>query len=170
LELSASQGLFKAGIWLKGINGGLELIGGILLATLPSSVFTRTILFLTQHDVGDGTKDWVYRELSRAVSTLAGQSTFAVFYLLSHGLVKVFLAGALLRGIGWAYPTALGVFGLLAGYEVYRFVAHPAVMMGLIIAIEVAVIVLIWSHWRAESGKRNPRARHSKKRRSHATA
>lgn len=170
MELSASQGLFKAGIWLKGINGGLELIGGILLATLPSSVFTRTILFLTQHDVGDGTKDWVYRELSRAVSTLAGQSTFAVFYLLSHGLVKVFLAGALLRGIGWAYPTALGVFGLLAGYEVYRFVAHPAVMMGLIIAIDVAVIVLIWSHWRAESGKRNPRARHSKKRRSHATA
>lgn len=170
MKWGASQGLFKTGIWLKGINGGLELIGGILIATLPSSVFTTTIMFLTQHDVGEGTKDWVYRELSRAVSHLAGESAFSVFYLLSHGVVKVFLAAALLRGIRWAYPTALGVFGLLAGYEVYRFVVHPAVMMGIIIAIDSAVIALIWSHWRAESGKENPRARHSKRRRSHATA
>jgi len=170
VKWGASQGLFKTGIWLKGINGALELIGGILLATLPSSVFTRTILFLTQHDVGDGTKDWVYRELSQAVSTLAGHSAFSVFYLLSHGVVKVSLAAALLRGLKWAYPAALGVFGLLAGYEVCRFVAHPGVMMGLIIAVDIAVIILIWSHWKEESGKRKPRARHPKRRRSHATA
>jgi uncharacterized membrane protein len=62
------------------------------------------------------------------------------------------------------------VFGLLAGYEVYRFVAHPAIMMGIIIAVDVAVILLIWSHWRAEAGKASSRPHHPKRRRSHATA
>jgi len=160
------QRLYKTGILLKGVNGGLELIGGILLAVIPHSGFTKAILFLTQHDVGTGSKDWAFRELSDALSRLSGESGFAIFYLLSHGVLKLSLAIALLRELRWAYPTALVAFGTLAGYEVYRFIAHPGVMMAVIIAIDLGVIALIWSHWRAE--RRYPH--HARKRGSHVTA
>ena len=155
--------LFKAGIWLKGTNGALELIGGLLLATIPLSLFTKTILFLTQHDAGSSAKDWAFRELSQGLSQVFGESTFAIFYLLSHGAVKVGLAIALLREIRWAYPVALGVFGLLAGYEVYRFVVHPGVMMAIIIAIDLGVCALIGWHWRSESKNRSRHPHHAKK-------
>lgn len=160
------QSLYKSGMLLKGANGALELIGGILLAVLPRSCFMRVILFLTQHDVGSGSKDWAFRELSHALARLSGESGFAIFYLLSHGVLKLLLAVALLREQRWAYPTGLAAFGMLAGYEVYRFVVHPGVMMGVVIAIDLGVIALIWSHWKAE--KRPPH--HAGKRGSHATA
>jgi len=160
------QRLYRTGILLKGLNGAMELIGGILLAVIPQSGFTKAVLFLTQHDVGSGSKDWAFRELGHALSRLSGESGFAIFYLLSHGVLKLLLAIALLREARWAYPVALVTFGTLAGYEVYRFLARPGVMMAVIIAIDLGVIALIWSHWSAE--KRTPR--HAGKRGSHATA
>jgi len=140
--------LFKTGIWLKGVNGGLELLGGLLLAVVPESTATRLILAIARFETGPELRDWVLRGITDGIAQVEAESTFALFYLISHGVIKVFLAVALLRNIRWAAPVALAVFGLLAGIEIVRFALHPSVAMGLIIAIDLFVLGLIFRHWK----------------------
>ena len=40
-------------------------------------------------------------------------------YLLSHGVVKLFLIAGLLRNRLWAYPVSLVVMGLFIAYRLY---------------------------------------------------
>lgn len=46
---------------------------------------------------------------------------FYAFYLVSHGVVKLFLVIGLLRNKLWAYPASLVVLGLFIAYQLYRF-------------------------------------------------
>ncbi|MBV8881168.1 MAG: DUF2127 domain-containing protein, partial [Planctomycetaceae bacterium] len=68
----------------------------------------------------------------------------------------------LLAGYRWAYPAALTVFGLLAGYEVVLLARHPSVLLGLIILVDLAVIALIRWHWRADQNPGSSRRRSAK--------
>ena len=144
--------LLRTGLWLKGINGALELLGGLLLLVIPAGTLTKVILAIASFETGPELQNWVLRGITDGLAKVAAESTFALFYLFSHGAIKVFLAAALLRDLHWAYPVALAVFGLLAGYEIVRFALHPSVAMGLIIAIDLAVLTLIAVHWRSERG------------------
>jgi uncharacterized membrane protein len=60
--------------------------------------------------------------LSIAQNFTVGTQHFYAFYLLSHGVVKVFLVIGLLRNKLWAYPVSLVVLGLFIVYQLYRFV------------------------------------------------
>jgi uncharacterized membrane protein len=70
---------FVIGVWLKGINGTLELIGGFLLLLIPAALFQRLICHLAQHDLGETLKDFIFRKLSLTVEHLTGpEKSFVV--------------------------------------------------------------------------------------------
>src|SRR3954466_1807386 len=63
--------IFRLGIWLKGFDGILEIIGGgLLLAPSPASL-NRWIVALTQHELIEDPHDWIATSLRHTANQLS---------------------------------------------------------------------------------------------------
>jgi uncharacterized membrane protein len=104
----------------------------VLLLAFPPSTIHRFIVELTHNEL----------------SLSAGAERFAALYLLSHGVIKVVLVYALLKGKLWAYPWAMAVFAGFGVYQIYRYFVHPSGWLIALTVLDVAVILLTWAEWR----------------------
>src|SRR5436305_1407350 len=99
--------LFAAGVLIKGVDGVLETIGGILFMFVSPKALNSLVIFFTAHELSEDPDDWFATSLRHAFINLSSDTNFFVSaYLLAHRLVKVFLAAVLLRENLWAYPAA----------------------------------------------------------------
>ena len=78
--------------------------------------------------------------------SVSGQR-FAAFYLLGHGVVKLWLIIGLWRERLAYYPIAIGVFALFIVYQVYRYSFTRSVLLLLITLVDVVVIWLVWMQY-----------------------
>jgi uncharacterized membrane protein len=141
--------IFEIGMLLKGLHGLVECIGGLALAFVSLQAITCLVALLTQGELAEDPHDFLASHLmlwSQHVSV--GSKTFFALYLLSHGLTKIVLVGALLRGMLWAYPVSLAVLGLFILYQVYRFADVPSLGMLVLTIFDLAVMWLIWHEYR----------------------
>jgi uncharacterized membrane protein len=141
--------LFKIGVLIKGADGILEIIGGLLFLLLQQSALNTVTVFLTAHELSEDPGDWIANSLRHAVENLSLDTRlFASAYLVIHGLVKVFLVTGLLRGKMWAYPTALAFLGAFVFYQSYRFVHTHSIGLLILTAFDLVVVSLIWLEYR----------------------
>ena len=118
--------IFEIGIILKGLDGALEAVGGLLLLAVTPATIDRVMVRLTQHELSEDPRDFIARHLLRYSHGLTGSAvTFAAVYLLAHGIVKIVLVAALLRNQAWAYPWMIGFLLIFIGYQVYRLALSP---------------------------------------------
>ncbi len=104
---------FEVGIFFKGLDGVLEIVGGLLLFFVKPETISRIVIALTQHELSEGRNDIIASHLVQLARDFSASSqVFAGIYLLSHGVIKVFLVESLLRGRLLAYPTAIVFFAL----------------------------------------------------------
>ncbi len=81
------------------------MAGAVLLLLLSPEKINRAVALLTEHELSRDPKDFSANHLVTEAQGLSGEAkTFAVPYLLSHGVLKVGLAWALLKSQLWAYP------------------------------------------------------------------
>ncbi len=142
--------LYVVGIWFKGIDGILEVIGGALLLLVSQAALSGFVAALTQHELAEDSSDWVAVHLRRAVGHLSSNTKiFSSIYLLGHGAIKVFLVwGGLLRRRLWAFPTALALIGAFICYQTFRILHHFSFGLMLLTAIDIMVWLLIWREYR----------------------
>jgi uncharacterized membrane protein len=142
--------LFRASVLLKGLDGVLEIAGGIALWAVSPGLIVRVVGLLTQDEIAEDPHDLVANYLRRAVShfSLASEH-FVAIYLLVHGVVKVFLVVALLKDELWAYPVAIIVFGGFVVYQVYRLALTTSVGLIALTVLDLVVILFIWLEYRA---------------------
>jgi uncharacterized membrane protein len=135
---------------LKGLNGALEIAGGVALFAVSPAFILRTVALLTQDEIAEDPRDLIASTLRRAANHLSpGSVHFAAVYLLIHGVIKVGLVGALLKHELWAYPVAVLVFGGFIVYQLYRFtLTHGLGLIGLSL-FDLVVIWLIYLEYRA---------------------
>jgi len=139
---------YQIGLFVKGIDGTLELIGGILLLTVPPSAINSLVRFLTQDQLAEDPHDFVANHILQYGHALAtGHTFFASLFLLTHGAVKVALVVALLLNKLWAYPWALGALVLFLVYQLYLLVTSPSVGFGILTVLDVIIIWLVWREW-----------------------
>ncbi len=141
---------YLIGIWFKGIDGILEIIGGVLFLLVSRVALSRLVFYLTQHELAEDPTDWVATHLRDAASHLSvNTKIFASGYLLSHGAVKVFLVwGGLLRHRRWAFPTALAFIGAFVVFQVYRNIQHFSLSLAILTVVDVIVWLLILREYR----------------------
>lgn len=145
---------YEIGLLLKGINGGLELLGGLLILVVPATAIDSLTRWLTQGQLAENPNDFIANHILHYGHELAhGQTTFAVLFLLTHGVVKVGLVIALLRQKMWAYPWALVLLGLFLVYQAYLLITQPSFGMAFLTVLDVIIIGLIWREWRLHSAK-----------------
>src|SRR3989442_4145187 len=89
---------FALALAIKGIDGALELIGGLVLFVVPPSAITLVFRSLTQHELSEDPHDFIAIHVRAAAEQLAGSASgrgFGVLYLIGHGGIKLLLVGAL---------------------------------------------------------------------------
>lgn len=135
---------FAIGIIAKGLNGIIEILGGLLLLIATPEAIGRLITALTRRELAEDPSDFLATRLlhlSQSTTLTDSGLTFAAIYLLAHGVVKVVLVAAVLRGRLWAYPWMIGFLILFIGYQLYRIAVDPTAAM---IALTVFDVVLTW--------------------------
>ena len=125
---------FEIGVILKGLNGLLELIGGVLLLVFPPSAIREFIVNLSHNP-------------SLAPHVSPQGERFAAIYLLAHGLVKAFLVYGLLQEKRWVFPWAIVVFTGFGVYQVVRYFIQPSGWLIALTVLDVFVILLTFAEW-----------------------
>jgi uncharacterized membrane protein len=141
--------IFEISLVLKGAHALIECIGGLVLAFVSTSAITRLVNVLTQEELLEDPNDFVATHLLSAAQNFnVSTQRFYAFYLLSHGVIKVFLVIGLLRNKLWAYPFSLIVLGLFIVYQVYRYSYTHGFGLIVLTVFDVFVMGLIWHEYR----------------------
>ena len=147
--------LFEIGIILKGLDGILETIGGLLLLTVTPATINRLASWLTQHELSKDPHDFIASRLLGYAHALTGSAvTFAAVYLLLHGITKIVLVAALLRNQIWAYPWIIAFLLIFIGYQLYRIVLSPTYGMIALTIFDAFIVWLTWREWRKQTTDR----------------
>jgi uncharacterized membrane protein len=147
--------IFEIGIILKGLDGVLEVIGGLLLLAVTPATIDRMTVRLTQHELSEDPNDFIASHLLRYTYGLTGSAvTFAAAYLLAHGIVKIVLVAALLRNQAWAYPWMIGFLLLFIGYQVYRLALSPTFWLTALTIFDALIVWLTWREWHRQTADR----------------
>ena len=144
--------LFRVAVVVKGLDGVLEFIGGVLLLFVSPTALHRLVVVLTQHELEEEPDDWLVMMLRHAAESFSVETKhFASAYLIGHGILKVFLAASLLRERLWAFPLALSVLAIFVAYQLHRFGrTHSTVLLALTV-LDAVVMVSIWREYRART-------------------
>lgn len=113
--------LFKLALWVKVADSTVELTVGLLLWSGQRYVV------------------WLAQDIAHLPTWL---QQFLVFYLISHGLVKLFLVVSLFKEKMWAYPAFVALFAAFICYELYRYAANPSVVLLVLTFFDAAVALL----------------------------
>jgi uncharacterized membrane protein len=141
--------LFLISLFLKGANALIECAAGIALELVSTSSIVNFINELARDELVENPKDFIATHLMVWAQSFSVQAQhFYAFYLLSHGIVKLLLVIALLRGKLWSYPISLVVFGLFVVYQLYRFSYTHGVGLLALTAFDILVMYLIWHEYR----------------------
>lgn len=153
--------LFWLSLFIKGLDGILELVGGILLLVVGNATITRVLTWLTAPELAEDPHDLIANAVLGFLSHLSADTKlFAAAYLFGHGAVKVFLVAGLWREKLWAFPTALSVILAFVLYQLYRLTQTPSPSLIVLTVIDLFVIVVIWREYqvrkRSLSGAARP--------------
>ena len=134
---------FEVGILLKGLDGILETVGGLILLFLKPEFISSVAVFLTQHELSEDPHDFIASHILHSSQAIGrGALVFAAVYLLTHGITKIILVVEILRNRFWAY---LGLIYLTVGfiiYQSYRYIFSPSIGLALFTIYDVIVVLL----------------------------
>jgi uncharacterized membrane protein len=159
-SFSILRASFRTGITVKGFDGLLEAVGGVLLWFIKPESLGWTLQQIFQHELSRDPHDFVAAHLLHASEKLAhSDPLFASIYLLSHGLIKAMLSILLWMNKLWAYPLAIGVFSAFSVYQIYRYSHTHSTVLLLLTVFDVMIVGLTWEEYHAEKSRRAARAK-----------
>jgi uncharacterized membrane protein len=141
--------LFRWGVIVKGVDGALEVVGGIVALVIDPQTLSAAVRVLTSHELSEDPADRIASLLRHVAEHVSSATTlFAGAYLLGHGLVKLLLMVGLLRERLWVFPAALGFLGVFVAYQSYRGILAHSIVLALLTALDLAVVLLVWLEYR----------------------
>jgi len=139
---------YEVGILIKGVDGLVELLSGLVLLVIPKHYILSITYTLTRGELAQDPHDFFATHLAHAGAHLAeGHNAFVVAFLLIHGAVKVGLVTALLLNKIWAYPVGIVLLGLLLVYQVYELATKPTFGMAFLSVLDAVIVWLVWREW-----------------------
>jgi uncharacterized membrane protein len=140
---SALDRTFRISISLKGLDGLLEIVGGLILFFIAPATLHSWIRTFTAHELAQDPHDFIANHLLHSATQLSRSTTlYAAIYLLSHGIAKVVLVVALLRNQLWAYPWLIALLAVFIIYQIYRLSHRVTAGLLLLTLFDIFVLVL----------------------------
>lgn len=148
-EQDLSKKAFDVGVILKGVDGILEVIGAFILFFIKQQTIDDILRVLTQHELSEDPHDLVANYLFNIAQHLSISSKyFGIYYLFSHGIVKVVIVLGLLQNKLWAYKLGLIFLSLSILYQTYRFLLNGSIGMLFLTLFDIVVIGLVLKEYR----------------------
>ena len=141
--------IFEVSVLLKAAHALIECIGGLALAFVSTGAIFAFVNMITQDELIEDPHDIIATHLlSLARNFSVSSKHFYAFYLLSHGIVKIFLVIGLLKKRLWAYPASLIVMALFITYQLYRFFYTGSFGLIVLTVFDLILMVLIWHEYK----------------------
>jgi uncharacterized membrane protein len=141
--------LFDIGLIGKAADSIIEIIGGLVLLVVHPAQIDGLLRMITMNELGEDPHDIVANLILHAAQHLeSGTQTFAAYFLLWHGAIKIGLVWALFRKHLWAYPAAIFAFGLFLAYQLYRYSHTHSVWLVALSVLDVFVIAITWLEYK----------------------
>jgi len=153
--------VFKISVILKGLDALAEIVGGVLLLFVTHSEITRLASWLSRNPLAGGSHSYIATLINHNAQQLVHTSTlFGAIYLLSHGVIKMFVIINVLRDKYWAYPLLIVVLLGFSIFQIISILSSHSIAVMLLTAFDVFIMVLTWFEWQR---KRKKRAKSSQK-------
>jgi uncharacterized membrane protein len=140
--------IFEIGVIAKGIDGALELIGGLLLVALSPAAIGGTIWYLVQGELKEDPTDLVANLLLHNTQTIIHTRVSASVFLIVHGVVKLGLVGGLVTNKLWSYPAAIMMFTGFSIYQAYQLTQQNSLFLGIATVLDLMVVLLVIVEYR----------------------
>jgi uncharacterized membrane protein len=138
--------VFIASVIIKGLNAILETALGTLL--LFTDVVQDVVSVLVQNEIIEDPNSFVANYIQSLLSATPQAQSFGALYLLSHGVVKIFLFIGLLRNKLWAYPATMAVLALFISYQLIRYLNTHSILLIFLSIFDAAVFWLVWHEYK----------------------
>lgn len=144
---------FHISLALKALDGLIEVLSGLLLLVIrPAQIESWADKQLLHHPhsaLAAHVADWGH-------SIGKGSLLFASIYLLSHGIVKLFVVINVWRNRSWAYPLLLVVIGAFIVYQLFYliFKKFTGGMVALTI-FDFLIVYLTWIEYQRHKARHN---------------
>ncbi|MBN8997041.1 MAG: DUF2127 domain-containing protein [Rhizobiales bacterium] len=140
---------FEFTLLLKLLHSVLEIAGAGLVAFLSPGTIVAIATFLVGGELVEEPNDAFASFLMHQATALATSSkTSAIFFLVSHGAIKLILVAAVMAGLPLAYPVFIAALSLLIGYQTYSLMVAYSWWMVVLAVFDVAVLFLTWHEYR----------------------
>ncbi|GAA0510854.1 DUF2127 domain-containing protein [Saccharopolyspora thermophila] len=150
MAATVTDRLFRVAVWLKGLDGAVQLVGGVLLLVVAPAEVSRLAHAVVTRDLLGPPTGALAGHFEVAVRHFAedGSRAFVITYLLLHGVIKLVLVVALLRRVRPMYPVAAAALGLFVLFEVLRAVQTRSPLLAGLALLDVVIIVLVVKEYR----------------------
>jgi uncharacterized membrane protein len=149
---------FGAVVLLKGLNGLIEMAGGLALLFVSNAAILGWVRLVTSSELSEDPHDVIANALVHWAQTFGHDSRiYAAVYLLLHGAVKAALAGSLWHGANWAYPAAIIFISVFVVFSAYRLSLGWSIPLAAIIILDLFTLLVIGREWRAHGASMSPR-------------
>ncbi len=136
---------FLISVLLKGIISVGEVLGGIALFFIPPAFIVGIATIVLNHLPLPSLQGILLTEVAKYTT---GTVVFVALYLLSRGLIKVVLIGALLKNMLWAYPASLVVLAGFVLYQLYQIFSAHSLLLVAVTLFDLIVMYFIWREWK----------------------
>jgi len=141
--------VFVTSIIFKGLNGALEIAGGLMALFVSQGTVMSIVSLLVKNELLEDPSDIIANVLVHTVGTYTPTAQlFVALYLLTHGILKVFLVYNLFRHKTWAYPLAMAVFGIFALSQTIVYIKSPGAGLLFLTLLDVIIIALTYMEYR----------------------
>lgn len=141
--------VFEISLLLKVAFAAGEIVAGVAAYLTTPEFLYGLIGTITRAELSEDPRDLVANFLAQWAQHLSvSTQRFLALYLLSHGVVKLWVIIGLLRERLWYYPVALVVFTAFIVYQIHRYTITHSVWLLVITLIDLVVIGLTWHEYR----------------------
>jgi uncharacterized membrane protein len=137
--------VYEVGLLLKAIQAFIEIVIAILLYFINTNSMVNSILAILHEELTENPNSILYNYFIQNTHqiTISGKY-FLLFYLLSHGVIKLVIITGLFLRKKWAYPASIIGFGGLILYQIYHLVLNNSPVLLILTIMDIAILWLIW--------------------------
>jgi uncharacterized membrane protein len=137
-------------IFVKGFDGALETLLGLIIAIFGSDRIYAFVIHVTAPELYDDRHSRAFQLIRVVADHLAsGPRHFIITYLLIHGVLKLWIAVTLLRGGGrWIFPLASLILVAFIGVMGYRLSEQWSNWLLGFALFDAFTLALVLNEWR----------------------
>lgn len=141
--------VFEISLILKGLFSLCEIVTSIIIFFIPQHSIYTIINAITQLEFAQNHLDFLANHLQQWVQHFSVSSQhFASFYLLAHGIIKLWMVIGLLQKKLIYFPFAITIFLLLIMYQIYRISYTHSIMLTFLTMFDLIIIILACNEFR----------------------